>query len=63
MSLSVKRRDGETWEETIVRYAKPEGLETEVLEAYRAWIKAGEPEAFAVLFALEEWDLLDFVED
>ncbi len=63
MSLRVQRREGETWQDCVVRYAQPWGLEQECLEVYDELISKGEDEGQAAFWACEEWDVLDFVDD
>lgn len=61
MQLRVLQKEGETWPETVERYARPYGLEHEALSMYHDFVANGRPEATAALDALYEWDLLDLV--
>lgn len=63
MPLRVARKEGETWRECIERYAKPHGLETEVLSLYDRYVNSGDPEHQAAFDACYEWDICDFVEE
>lgn len=58
MIATCKRNKQETWRDCVKRYAKPHGLETEVLEAFDLSVGNGEEEGDAAFHALYEWDLL-----
>lgn len=63
MSLEIHRNEGETWRECAERYAKPWGLQVEVLEAFDADVANGVPEDKAALWACIEWDVADLEYD
>lgn len=60
MPLVVRRNEGETWRECVIRYAKPHGLQAECLVEFDSATLAGEDEAQAAFDALYEWDCTDF---
>lgn len=60
--LTFSRRENESYPECISRIAEPYGLVKEVTEEFEALILEGKPENEAAFYALEEWDLLDYVE-
>lgn len=59
MSLRIIRNEGETWRDCAERYAKPWGLQVEVMEALDSYVSAGVPEYKAALWACIEWDVAD----
>ena len=58
--LQVKRLEGESWRDTVVRYAEPFGLVEAALKEYEEVLSGGGHEAEAAWSALYEWDLIDF---
>jgi hypothetical protein len=66
MPLVMKRREGETWIQCMLRYAAPYGLESEVLSNFWKTIRVNNSKTAteeAVFGALWDWDLLDFEDD
>jgi len=70
MPLSARRNENESWYDCMIRYATPYGLVTEVVDCYNSHkakakneIELELFEAESVLFALSEWDLLDYVRE
>jgi len=59
MSLRIIRNEGETWRECAERYAKPWGLQVEVLAEFDADVAKGVPEDRAALWSCIEWDVAD----
>lgn len=62
MALTLRRQEGETWKETMLRYARRYRMERDVLETFTKLVKDGLDEAEAAWDALYEWDLLEFEE-
>lgn len=62
MPLVVRKNPGETWRETVVRYARPQGLETECLAEFDFEMSRGDhvDGAQAAFDALYEWDCLAY---
>ena len=60
MSLSVTRKDGETWRQCVERYSSKYGLQAECLEIFDQEVAGGEDEGRAAWSALYEWDCTDF---
>lgn len=59
--LKITRNEGETWRECAERYAKPYGLQSDVLFTYDRAVEAGISEGDAAFQACYEWDVVDFV--
>ena len=59
VSLGIIRNEGESWLDCAIRYAKPWGLDMEVLDEYDRNIKQGMSEADAALSACYEWDVCE----
>lgn len=57
ISVGIKRKQGETWRDVAYRYAKPHGLEKEVLDIYDQEVLDGTDPADAALNACREWDV------
>jgi hypothetical protein len=60
MALSMVKKGSETWREAAERYAKPYGLEEDVLGLYDAKMSQGYTDYDAAWEACEEWDVLDY---
>jgi hypothetical protein len=60
MPLKITRLENESWEDCARRYARPHGLELEVMENFRAAIARGENEDQAAFDACYEWDLTEW---
>lgn len=58
--LVLKRNANEGWLACAVRYAKPYGLEAEVITHYNFCRAKGHTCSESAYFACEEWDLLDY---
>lgn len=58
--LNFKPLKGEMFRDTVIRYAKPHGLEAECLEIFDNQVKNGTPPDSAAFNALYEWDVLDY---
>lgn len=54
--MELDRREGETWRDVVVRYAKREHMEEECLEVFDRAVKNGMDPAIAAFHALYEWD-------
>lgn len=55
----ITKRPDETWLEAILRYAKPYGLQEEVVMEYLKQRNLDKPEDEAALIACEDWDVAD----
>lgn len=62
MPLVLKKKEGETWREAMVRVASAHGLEAECTQVFEHEVKHGIPEDEAAWDALYEWDCLDYEE-
>lgn len=58
IALNLRKQEGETWKEAMLRHARPYGLEGDVLETFTRLTGDGLSEAQAAWDALYEWDLL-----
>tara|TARA_R110000851_G_scaffold332985_1_gene510697 strand:+ start:798 stop:989 length:192 start_codon:yes stop_codon:yes gene_type:complete len=61
--LAAKRNKNESWRDTVIRYAKPYGLQYDALESFDNLVKEGWEQGRAAWGALCDWDLLEQEEE
>lgn len=59
--FGVIKRDGESWRDAAGRQGRENGLESEVLAAFDAFVSCGEPAEHAAIAAVHEWDCAELV--
>ena len=60
MHFVLHKKPEQTWLDAALDAAKPFGLEWEIEDSYKSFIKKGWSEQDAAFEAAYEWDLLDY---
>ena len=63
LAVKNKKNENESWRDTVIRYAKPYGLQYDTLESFDNLVKEGWEQRDAAWGALCDWDLLEYEEE
>ena len=63
IGIEISRRENETWEGLVVRYASPRNLVIPIMALYKDLVNKGVDESIAALKSLAEFSCTDIIID
>ena len=57
-SFKIYRRSYETWKQCIIRFAKPFGLQDDVLNSFHTYTNSGMKQELAAYHACYDWNVV-----